>query len=107
MISRIIILSLVCLLFSVTTTSKRLNVLFIAVDDLRVQLGVEHIPGTPNMSTPNIDKLVSKSLFLKKAQVQQAVCSPTRTSLLTSRYPDTTRVWDLYSYNELADLKLV
>jgi iduronate 2-sulfatase len=30
--------------------------------------------------------------------VQQAVCGPTRASVLTSRYPDTTRVWDLYSY---------
>ena len=78
--------------------SKRMNVLFFAVDDLRIQLGTDRVPGTPNMSTPNIDALVSKSLFLRKAQVQQAVCSPTRTSLLTSRYPDTTRVWDLYSY---------
>lgn len=75
-----------------------MNVLFFAVDDLRVQLGADHVPGTPNMSTPNIDNLINKSLFLKKAQVQQAVCSPTRTSILTSRYPDTTRVWDLYSY---------
>ena len=41
---------------------------------------------------------MGKSLFLAKAQVQQAVCSPTRTSLLTSRYPDTTRVWDLWSW---------
>ena len=78
--------------------AQRKNILFLAVDDLRVQLGTDHVPGTPNMSTPNIDSLVAKSLYLKKAQVQQAVCSPTRTSLLTSRYPDTTRVWDLYSY---------
>ena len=77
---------------------KKINVLFLAVDDLRVQLGVDRVPGTPAMSTPNIDSLVGKSLFLRKAQVQQAVCSPTRTSILTSRYPDTTRVWDLYSY---------
>ena len=86
------------LLCCIAATAHRMNVLFLAVDDLRVQLGVDHVPGTPNMSTPNIDALVAKSLFLRKAQVQQAVCSPTRTSILTSRYPDTTRVWDLYSY---------
>ena len=80
------------------TAAPRMNVLFLAVDDLRIQLGNDHVPGTPNMSTPNLSKLASKSIFFKKAQVQQAVCSPTRTSLLTSRYPDTTRVWDLYSY---------
>ena len=79
-------------------TAARSNVLFLAADDLRVQLGVDHVPGTHKMSTPNMDALISKSLFMRKAQVQQAVCSPTRASLLTSRYPDTTRVWDLYSY---------
>jgi len=74
------------------------NVLFLAVDDLRIQLGVDRVPGTPIMRTPNLDNLINQSLFLRKAQVQQAVCSPTRTSILTSRYPDTTRVWDLYSW---------
>jgi len=80
--------------------SVRKNVLFFAVDDLRVQLGGEGnaIANSPTMHTPNLDKLIGKGLFLRKAQVQQAVCSPTRTSILTSRYPDTTRVWDLFSY---------
>jgi iduronate 2-sulfatase len=50
------------------------------------------------MITPNLEKLSQTSLFLHKNYVQQAVCSPTRTSLLTSRRPDATRVWDLYSY---------
>ena len=78
--------------------SVRQNVLFLAADDMRIALGVDRVPGTHTMSTPNLDAIISKSLFLRKAHVQQAVCSPTRTSLLTSRYPDTTRVWDLYSY---------
>ena len=66
--------------------------------DLRVQLGGDGnaIANSPTMITPNLDKLIGKGLFLRKAQVQQAVCSPTRTSILTSRYPDATRVWDLY-----------
>jgi len=29
---------------------------------------------------------------------QQAVCGPSRTSMLTSRRPDTTRLYDFYSY---------
>jgi len=78
--------------------ASKLNVLFLAADDMRVQLGADRVPGTPPMVTPHMDALIDRSLFLRKAQCQQAVCSPTRTSLLTSRYPDTTRVWDLYSY---------
>jgi len=80
-----------------------LNVLFFAVDDLRPELGCygpDGVPGThaPPLKTPNFDSLANRSLLLKKNYVQQAVCSPTRTSLLTSRRPDRTKVFDLYSY---------
>jgi iduronate 2-sulfatase len=57
------------------------NVLFFASDDMRPEIGVYH-PSHP-VHTPNLDKLASQSLLLKKAYVQQAVCSPSRTSLLT------------------------
>ena len=50
------------------------------------------------MHTPNIDKLASKSMLFQHAYVQQAVCSPSRTSFLTGRRPDTTRVHDLIHY---------
>jgi iduronate 2-sulfatase len=50
------------------------------------------------MHTPNIDALAAKSLVLTKNYVQQAVCSPTRASMLTGRRPDRTRTYDLYSY---------
>jgi iduronate 2-sulfatase len=50
------------------------------------------------MHTPNLDSLASKSLLLKRAFVQQALCSPSRTSLLTGRRPDTTHVYDLSTY---------
>lgn len=82
---------------------KNLNVLFFGVDDLRTELGCygpDGVPGThePPMVTPNFDSLAARSLLLKKNYVQQAVCSPTRTSILTSRRPDRTKVFDLYSY---------
>ena len=44
------------------------------------------------MVTPHVDALASESLLLEKNYVQQAVCSPTRTSLLTGRRPDTTGI---------------
>jgi hypothetical protein len=83
------------------------NVLFFAVDDLRPEINAfgggslgPLIPGSvaPKMHTPHFDELAQSSLVLTKNYVQQAVCSPTRTSLLTGRRPDRTRVFDLYSY---------
>ena len=90
-------------LVSVCGATGKKNVLFFAVDDLRPELGCYRggdfpSPIHPKISSPNIDALASKSLLLKRAYVQQSVCSPSRTSLLTGRRPDTTHVYDLTSY---------
>ena len=69
---------------------KLKNVLFIAVDDLRTKLGAY---GHSQVVTPNFDLLASKSLVFERAYCQVAVCSPSRTSLLTGRRPDTNHVW--------------
>ena len=68
------------------------NVLFIAVDDLKPAMGCY---GDPLAVTPNIDRLAARSLLFTRAYCQQAVCSPTRTSLLLGRRPDTTKIYDL------------
>ena len=71
-----------------TVCLGRKNVLFLVADDLRVQLGAYNGPDFasplhPKMYTPNLDKLAAKSMVLKRAYVQQALCSPSRSSLLT------------------------
>ncbi|XP_045210728.2 iduronate 2-sulfatase-like [Mercenaria mercenaria] len=48
---------------------------------------------SPKMHTPYLDSLASKSLVLERAYVQQALCGPSRASLLTGRRPDTTHVY--------------
>ncbi|KAK2149046.1 hypothetical protein LSH36_471g06066 [Paralvinella palmiformis] len=83
---------------------SRKNVLLIISDDLRPQLecfqGPDYpTPSTPQrMYTPNLDRLAERSLVLKRAYAQIGSCGPSRTSFLTSRRPDTTKVWDLKTY---------
>ncbi|XP_054707302.1 iduronate 2-sulfatase-like [Uloborus diversus] len=73
----------------------RKNILFIVVDDLRPALGCY---GDKNAITPNIDFLASKSVIFKNAYAQQALCSASRISFLTSRRPDTLHLYDDGSY---------
>lgn len=80
-----------------------MNVLFLVSDDMRPQIGAYKgkdfpAPVHPQMHTPNLDKLAGKSLLLKRAYVQEALCSPSRTSLLTGRRPDTTHVYEIGPY---------
>jgi len=76
-------------------SKRRLNVLFIVSDDLRPELGCY---GNSIIKSPNIDKLASMGLVFERAYCQQAVCSPSRTSVMTGTRPDTAKVWDLKTH---------
>jgi len=86
---------LVNLLSAKEIEKRKMNVLFIAVDDLRPQLGCY---GHSMIHSPNIDRLAATGTLFKRAYCQQAVCSPSRTSLMTGRRPDTTMIYDLRTH---------
>ncbi len=79
--------------------AKKPNVLFIAVDDLRPELGCY---GNTVIKTPNFDRLAQRGMIFTRAYCQQAVCSPSRASIMTGKRPDATRVWDLETHFRVA-----
>ncbi|MDP7061324.1 MAG: sulfatase-like hydrolase/transferase [Planctomycetota bacterium] len=59
---------------------KRPNILFIAVDDLRPQLGCYD---APEVISPNIDRLAARGTLFERAYCNVPVCGPSRVSVLT------------------------
>jgi arylsulfatase A-like enzyme len=67
-------------------STQKPNILFILVDDLGY--GDLSSYGAKDLKTPNIDKLVESGIRFNNFYANCPVCSPTRASLLTGRYPD-------------------
>lgn len=68
------------------------NVLLICVDDLKPALGCY---GDPIAKSPNLDRLASRGLLFERAYCSQAVCAPSRNTLLTGLRPQTLGIYDL------------
>jgi arylsulfatase A-like enzyme len=92
---RILIVTAACLGLSCLASAKPKNVLFIAVDDLKPILNAY---GSTEAITPNIDRLAAAGTVFLNAHCQQALCGPSRISVLTGYYPDTTGI---YGWNNL------
>ena len=84
---------------SFAAETNRPNVLFLVVDDLRPELGCY---GKDYIKSPNIDGLAKSGMVFNRAYCQQAVCSPSRTCVMTGVRPDTSKVWDLVTHFRVA-----
>ncbi len=69
------------------------NVLFIAIDDLNDWLGC--YGGHPQALSPNIDRLAEEGVLFENAQCQAPICTPSRASILSGRYPSTSGLYFL------------
>jgi iduronate 2-sulfatase len=72
-----------------------MNILFIVLDDLRPQLGCY---GHKWIKSENMDRLARQGVLFENAHCQQAVCGPSRASVLSGCRPDTTKVYDIYTH---------
>lgn len=97
-----ILCSFLTVLFAAVASfaDQRPNILFIAVDDLRPELGCY---GSPIAVTPNLDALAADGLLFNRAYCQQAICRPSRASLLTGARPETTGLF--HNYVSLRELQ--
>ncbi|RTE54042.1 DUF229 domain-containing protein [Arenibacter aquaticus] len=80
---------------TVESLKQKPNILFIAIDDLRPELGCY---GSDIAISPNIDALAANGLLFNNAYCQEAICSPSRASLMTGARPESIKVIENFTY---------
>jgi len=95
-LQRLVLTILAVLIGTATTNAQdppaeksRPNVLFIISDDLNNFLGCY---GDPRAKTPNIDRLAARGVLFDRAYCNFPLCGPSRNSMLTGLYPNSTGI---------------
>ena len=81
--------------FVAVAAASKPHVIFIAIDDLRPELGCY---GSEVVKSPHLDRLAEEGRLFERAYCQQAICSPSRASLMTGVRPETLGVVENYTY---------
>ena len=75
---------------AVEAPPRRPNILFFHADQHNAR--VMGCAGHPDVKTPWLDRLAASGVLFQRAYAQAGICTPSRTSLMTSLYPRTTGV---------------
>lgn len=85
---------------SAADEAERPNIVFILTDDQRWD--EMSIAGHPFLKTPNIDRVGREGAHFKNCFVSIPLCSPSRASFLTGKYPHSHQVLDNTNHDELS-----
>lgn len=77
-----------------SSAADKPNILVFMVDDLRSDLGCY---GDDVVESPNIDALAKQGMLFKNAYCQEAICAPSRISILTGMRPESVGIYDLFT----------
>jgi arylsulfatase A-like enzyme len=89
---QILLIAILCISMQTHAQNKKPNIVFLLIDDLGyADCGFN---GGKDILTPNIDRLAKEGSILKNHYVQP-VCSPTRSALMTGRYPTKTGIYTI------------
>ncbi len=93
---RCLMLFLLCLQPSLVFAAEKMNVVFFLIDDLGyMDIGANN-PET-FYETPHIDSIAARGMRFTNGYAANPVCSPTRYSILTGRYPSRVDATNFFS----------
>ena len=86
----------------IAADDRKPNVLFIIVDDLNDM--PLHPAGKPYVPTPNFDRLAKRGVSFVNAHCNDPICAPSRSSMMTGLYPQTSSLYWFEDYRQNAIL---
>lgn len=92
--SIVLSIALLTVTFAAGFAKEPPNVVVFIIDDLRTELGCY---GSEYVKSPNIDALAQDGVLFDKAYSQEAICAPSRMSILTGLRPQNIGIYSIFT----------